>query len=70
MLTRTCYPTLHVENLLRLIGYWASMVVAVEGLSDECLAVNILLCESMNSHWELVDLNRTILIVEQQLTEA
>lgn len=41
MLGRTGYPTLHVENLLMLIGYWASVVGFIEGLSEECLAINV-----------------------------
>lgn len=68
MLGRIGYPTLHRENLLRLIGYWASVVGFIEGLSEECLAINVVLWESMNSHWDLVDLNRTLLIAERKLT--
>lgn len=70
LLRRTGYGTLHAENLLWLISYWACMVKVMEGMTNELLAVHIIQWESLNSHFELVDLNRTLVIVERQLIEA
>lgn len=70
LLRRNGYGTLHVENLLRLISYWASVVGVMEGMMDELVVVHVVQWEALNSHFELVELNCTIAIVECQLTEA
>ncbi|KAJ8635987.1 hypothetical protein MRB53_010254 [Persea americana] len=70
LLRRTGYGTLHVENLLRLISYWASVVGVMEGMMDELVVVHVVQWEALNSHFELVELNCTIAIMECQLTEA
>lgn len=70
LLRRIGYPTLHAENLLWLLSYWASMVEMMEGVLDELLVVNLIQWKSLNSHFELVELNRTLVITERQLTEA
>lgn len=51
-LRRTGYPTLHTENLLWPFSYWASVFGMMERVSDELLAVNLILWESLNSHFE------------------
>ena len=56
--------------MLWLISYWASMVGLMEGLTDKLLAVHIIQWESLNSHFELVDPNRTLVIANLQLTEV
>ncbi|KAJ8636115.1 hypothetical protein MRB53_010382 [Persea americana] len=70
LLKRTGHGTLHAENLLRLIGYWASVVGVMEEMTDALLAVHIIQWDSLNSHFELVELNCTLVIAERQLTEA
>ncbi|KAJ8649088.1 hypothetical protein MRB53_002111 [Persea americana] len=65
---RVC--NLHVEHVLLLINYWASVVGVMEGMADELLVVHVIQWEALTSHFKLVELNRTIVIAEWQLTEA
>ena len=70
LLRRTDYGTLQAENLLWLISYWASVVKVMEGMTDKLLAVHMIQWESLNSHFKLVELYRTLVIAELQLTEV
>ena len=41
------------------------MVGVMEGMTEELLAVHVIQWEALNSHFELVELNRTLAIVER-----